>query len=81
MKCRDFVEFLVDYEDGALPTEVLVVFEEHMRRCPPCLTYLKTYRLTIHIGRHACRCGDTSSEGEVPEPLVQAILAACRRAT
>ena len=79
MKCRDFVEFLIDYEEGKLLADELRIFEEHMRCCPPCLKYLETYRLTIHIGRTACRCNDQSLPADVPEQLVQAILATCRR--
>jgi predicted anti-sigma-YlaC factor YlaD len=78
MNCREFVDFLMTYLDGELEPEPARVFEEHMELCPPCLTFLDTYRDTIRLGRFACREGAPALE-EVPEELIQAILAARRQ--
>lgn len=41
--------------------------------CPSCVAYLKTYEQTILL---ASASGDDPVPGQVPESLVQAILAA-----
>ncbi len=74
MSCREFVEFLMSYLDDDLEANPLRVFEEHMQMCPPCVTFLETYRDTIRLGKFVCR----EQEAAGPEALVQAILAARR---
>jgi len=76
MTCREFVEFLMSYLDGELAAEARDVFEDHTRLCPPCLVYLDTYRETVHLGRGACCDDDDALPDDVPEELIQAILAA-----
>ncbi len=78
MKCREFVEFVMEYLEGDLADEERRVFEGHIRDCPPCLTYLDTYEDTVRLGRSVCGPDDAVPE-DVPEELVQAILAARRR--
>jgi len=78
MRCREFVDFLMSYLDGELESEPARVFEEHMQLCPPCMTFLDTYKDTIRLGRFACRDQDGPPPEEVPEALIQAILAARR---
>ena len=46
MKCREFVEFLMEYLDGALAEQERSVFEGHIEDCPACVNYLATYRET-----------------------------------
>ena len=48
-------------------------FERHLSVCPSCVNYLKTYEQTIILTKIA---GDDPVPAEVPESLVQAILAA-----
>ncbi len=78
MNCREFVDFLSSYIEGELEDEPTRVFEDHMRLCPPCLTYMDTYRETIRLGRFACRDDQGPPPEDVPEQLIQAILAARR---
>jgi len=76
MNCREFVDFLMAYLDGSLEASEREIFEGHMVDCPGCETYLETYRETIRLGK-VCFCGDSDDLPEqVPEGLVQAILAA-----
>ncbi len=81
MNCREFVDFLMSYIEGDLESEPTRVFEEHMRLCPPCETYLDTYRDTIRLGRFACQDENGPPPAEVPEQLIQAILAARKQQT
>ena len=75
MNCRDFVDFLMAYLDGELPPEQRSTFEEHMAACPPCVTYLETYAETVRLGQ-SCRDSEGPVPDDVPERLVDAILAA-----
>jgi len=76
LTCRDCVEFLDDYIDGALNDAARTVFEQHLAKCPPCRDYVRTYRDTIRLSRE-CMCGESERiPHEVPERLIMAILEA-----
>ena len=79
MTCRELVEFLADYLAGELAPDVWRVFETHLGDCPECATYLRGYADAIRLAR-ACAETDDAVPAEVPERLVQAIVAARRRA-
>ena len=76
MNCREFVDFLMAYIDGELPEAERSVFDAHMVDCPPCQTYLETYKETVQLGQDLCRDSDGPIPDEVPERRVAAILAA-----
>ncbi len=78
MNCREFVDFLMDYLDDALPETERSTFRQHMADCPSCETYLDTYRETVRLGKTLCRDPEGPVPEDVPETLVQAILAARR---
>ena len=78
--CREFVDFLMSYLEEELDVEPRRVFEEHMGLCPPCLSYLDTYRDTIRLGKFACEDADGPAPEDAPEALIQAILAARKSA-
>jgi anti-sigma factor RsiW len=46
MKCRDVVELMTDYLDGALSSADRVRFEEHIAGCDGCRAYLEQMRAT-----------------------------------
>lgn len=72
MNCRECTDFLHDYLAGDLPDSQQRVFEGHLELCPPCLTFLETYRKTV---KHCEHVKDEPAEA-LPESLVKAILAA-----
>ena len=76
MTCRDFADFLMEYLDGSLPSPARERFEEHLAECPDCVAYLATYQETVKLGKAACAQEDEALPAEVPNELVQAILAA-----
>jgi anti-sigma factor RsiW len=80
VKCREFVEFLMEYLDGALVEGERHVFEQHIEDCPACVNYLDTYRETVRLGNSLCS-PDAEVPADVPEELVQAILSARRDRT
>ena len=73
MTCRECAEFLADYVSGDVAAEVCATFEQHLTRCPNCMTYVKQYRTTIAAGKAACQ---SETLEDFPEELVRAILAA-----
>jgi anti-sigma factor RsiW len=44
LACRDAVELVTDYLEGALGPEDLSAFEEHLVFCDPCVVYLDNLR-------------------------------------
>ena len=77
MKCKALVDFLTDYEEGALPLYKRISFEFHLKFCPPCRVFLETYRATIKLGKKCC-CPNDDVPPCVPEEFVQAVLKASR---
>lgn len=75
MTCRELIDFLMAYLDGELPPARRAVFDEHLEICEACQRYLESYRATISLGQAACAEDDAVPE-DVPEELVQAVLAA-----
>jgi anti-sigma factor RsiW len=77
--CRELVDFLNDYLDGALPPRRRAEFERHLEACPECVSYLESYRETIRLGKRAFATDAKALPADVPEELVKAILAARRK--
>ena len=73
---RLILEYLVDYEDGAMPEDVRRDLEWHLEHCPPCLVFLKEYRAT---GRTL----KMLKPKDVPKNLAEAVwgfvIARCRK--
>ena len=44
--CRQVVELVTDYLEGALPGDLHAAVERHLELCPPCLTYIEQMRTT-----------------------------------
>jgi anti-sigma factor RsiW len=47
MSCKEFVELVTDYFEGALPEEDSRRFEQHIDDCFWCGRYLEQMRITI----------------------------------
>jgi anti-sigma factor RsiW len=77
--CREFVEFLDDYVSRMLPEAERKAFDAHLAACPSCVAYMKTYQATVRAGRRVFTSREGSAPGDVPEELVRAVLAACRK--
>jgi anti-sigma factor RsiW len=54
--CREFVELVIDYLEGALPDVERARFEAHLAECDGCTAYLEDMRRLV------------GSLREVPEP-------------
>lgn len=80
MTCRDIIEFLMDYLAGEISPEERNIFEEHLKICPPCVAYLKTYQDTIKLEKSVLSEPHEPIFEEIPEDLVKAIMAARKKA-
>lgn len=49
MTCKELVELVTDYLDGALSPRDVARFEEHIVSCPPCHAHLDQMRRTIEV--------------------------------
>jgi anti-sigma factor RsiW len=47
ISCRELVELVTDYLEGALPRRDRKRFERHIAACDNCTAYLEQIRLTI----------------------------------
>lgn len=71
LTCEEVIAFLMDYVDGVVTPEERARFDWHLARCQSCVAYLRTYEATVRLEK-TCRV----STDEVPDELVEAILAA-----
>lgn len=69
LSCRELVELVTDYLEGALDEVELARFEQHLAGCSNCQEYLAQLRQTIRI-TGTLRPDDLSAEAE--EALLQA---------
>ena len=76
MTCHGFIDFLHEYFAGDLPPATLVLFHDHIGKCPDCVAYLRCYEQTLKLCQGAFSCEPIPDE--MPEELIQAILAARR---
>jgi anti-sigma factor RsiW len=72
MNCREMAAFLMDYMSGELPADQQARFDDHLRRCPECVCYLKSYAFTVKACHEAGAARDVPP---LPDELVRAILA------
>jgi anti-sigma factor RsiW len=47
LSCKEMVELVTDYLEGALPADMRDRFERHLGACPPCVVYVEQMRQTI----------------------------------
>jgi anti-sigma factor RsiW len=76
LTCREINDFLLDYISGDLTVDQVAQFERHLAVCPACVDYIRSYKDTIRFGRTAFDDVTDEQLADVPEELVQAILAA-----
>ena len=92
MTCEQFIDHLLDFEEGDLPSETDRLCREHSALCQECADYLDSYRKTVVVGKAAFKSDSQGSEPvvgpaddqrptaiesyELPEELVQSILTA-----
>lgn len=71
-RCRDIVELLGEYLDGALDPETASALEAHLAGCQDCEAFFNTYRGTVRSSR-------ALSERQLPRELRERLLTFLRR--
>ena len=49
LTCRELVELVTEYLEGALSARDLAIFEAHLLACPGCTAYFEQMRQTIGL--------------------------------
>ncbi len=66
--CKECVDLLGEYIEGSLPPDRAQALEEHLSLCPPCITFVRTYKAT----RNLCRA---KLAAEMPHELMASLSA------
>jgi predicted anti-sigma-YlaC factor YlaD len=61
LSCREIVQLVTEYLEGAMPAEERLRFERHVAICPPCRGFLSQMRGTLRVS------GELSEESLSPE--------------
>jgi len=72
--CREFNSFIFDYTEGLLSDKQLKLFERHMKVCPMCRNFLKTYIAGYKAGNTSFPYSDLDVPSTVPQDLLDAII-------
>ncbi|MCA1826354.1 MAG: anti-sigma factor [Myxococcales bacterium] len=51
--CKECVDLLGEYIEGTLPPDRAKALEDHLSLCPPCITFVRTYKATRKLCHHA----------------------------
>ena len=70
--CREFVELVTEYWEGALPEDRLELVEEHLVMCDWCKTYLEQMEATV------AALPEAGEREPVPEETEKVLLSAFR---
>jgi anti-sigma factor RsiW len=49
ISCREVVELVTDYLEGALASDLHARLEAHLDACPPCVEYVEQIRTTSRV--------------------------------
>jgi anti-sigma factor (TIGR02949 family) len=74
--CKDSIALLQDFLDGEMGPEERAHLQEHLRGCPPCVDFLKTYAATPKLCRFAL---DKKMPEEMAGRLVSFLRAKCKK--
>jgi anti-sigma factor RsiW len=78
LTCRGLIARLADLSGADLAPEEIRESQRHLARCRSCAAYRRSYRLTVELAREAYRAPGGADGAEMPEVLIEEILAAAR---
>ncbi len=76
LTCAEFEEFILDYFEGTLSGKQYAVFKVHLMLCRDCKSYIAAYERSTELGKNVFKEPYAPVPNDMPEDLVQAILAA-----
>jgi anti-sigma factor RsiW len=71
LECRELVELVTDYLEGALAPDERVRFERHLAGCDGCTAYLRQVRATL-------RAAGRATERSIPDGVRDRLMDAFR---
>jgi anti-sigma factor RsiW len=72
LTCKEMVELVTDYLEGALPHDIHARFDRHLTACDPCVVYVEQMRQTIvTLGK--------LPEDSIPQTALDALVEHFRR--
>ena len=72
--CREINDSTFDYINGDLTEEQVTLFQRHIRICPICRTFLKTYVAVHEAESHVIPFENIDVPDTMPQGLIHAIL-------
>jgi anti-sigma factor RsiW len=72
LACRELVELITDFIEGALPPDDMAVVEAHLAECDGCDRYLAQMRATMRVL-------GTAAVVTLPDEAVDSLMAAFAR--
>ena len=75
MTCREVLELLTEYLEGALPAAARARVAAHLDDCDPCDRFLEQLRLTIGL---TATLREDDVEHDVPDDVMDSLLSAFR---
>ncbi len=76
LTCQEFEDFVLDYFEGTLTAKENAIFKMHLLVCTDCKRYLAAYKRSVELGQNLFKEPNSPVPDDMPEDLVQAILAA-----
>lgn len=71
--CRKFNDLIYDRTEGNLTDKQTVLFERHIRACPICRNFYKTYKASYEAKNHISPYSKLDVPSAVPQNLIDAI--------
>jgi len=71
MTCKELVEWITEYLEGAMSRDDRLKFEQHLAACPGCTEYLAQLRETIRLTGRLPR-------GDIPSNTRKSLVRAFR---
>jgi hypothetical protein len=70
--CKQMTDLVLGYLTGAIDARTKREFEQHLRICPDCVSFLNTYRKTVAVTQSV-------DSTEIPDSVRENILGFLRR--
>ena len=72
--CREFNDLIYDHVEGTLSEKEALLAKRHLRVCPLCRNFLRTYTAAHQAKTHFFPFENIDTPDKVPQDLIDAIL-------
>jgi anti-sigma factor RsiW len=77
--CKDFIQLITDYLDGALPDDVGMLVDEHLEGCDGCQNVLAQWRTIIALAGRLTEADVDNTDEITRDRLISTIRGLRRR--